>query len=125
MLSSQRLRRAIYLMCAGGFLFFLMGNIAGAAIFLTADLVLLGLLFASREDKITLQVRNLYDDNIQVNEYLEKMRTDAPFAQAVDYVFNLSTNDLLKFARLIVELRYNSDQKFLAMLATIFRKEQG
>lgn len=125
MLSSQRLRRAIYLMCAGGFLFFLMGNIAGAAIFLTADLVLLGLLFASREDNITLQVRNLYDDNVQVNEYLEKMKTDKPFAQAVDYVFNLSTNDLLKFARLIVELRYNSDQKFLAMLASIFRKEQG
>lgn len=104
-------------------MFFLMDNIAAAAIFLTADLVLLGLLFASREDNITLQVRNLYDDNVQVNEYLEKMKTDRPFAQAVEYVFNLSTNDLLKFARLIVELRYNSDQKFLAMLASIFRKE--
>ncbi len=125
MLSAKKLRSAILAMCVSGFIFFLLGNTPAAAIFLTADLVLLGLLFSSREDNITLNVRNLHDENVQVNEYLEKMKTDAPLRQAVDYVYNLSTNDLLKFARLIVELRYNSDQKFLSMLASIFRKEQG
>ena len=124
MLSSQRLRRAILLMCATGFMFFLLGNIQAASLILTADLVLLGLLYASREDNITLKVTNLFDENVQVNEFLDKMKTDPAFAQAVHYVFNLSSNDLLKFARLIVEMRYEADQKVLALFAKIFRKEQ-
>lgn len=123
MLSNQKLRRAITLMCVGG-IFASFINPMVAAVFLIADLVLLGLLFANREDSITLRVANLFDDNVQINEYTAKMRTDKQFAQAVAYVYNLSPGDLLKFGRLISELRYEADQKVLKRFADIFRKEQ-
>jgi hypothetical protein len=111
-------------MAGAGIAAFVWGNVQVAAVFMIADLVLMGLLFANTEDKINLQVHNLFDDNVQVNEYMEKMKTDSAFAQAVSYVYHLSPTDHLKFGRLISELRYEADQKVLAQFARIFRKEQ-
>lgn len=123
MLSKQKLRNAIYAMCALGTFMAVIGMPQVGIPFLIADIVLLGLYTATREDNITLKVKNLFESNLQVNEWIEKMKTDAKFAAAVEYVYSLSPGDLLTFGRLISELRYEADQTVLAQFADIFKKE--
>jgi hypothetical protein len=74
-LSSHKLRNTVSLMAGAGIAAFVWGNVQVAAVFMIADLVLMGLLFANTEDKINLQVHNLFDDNVQVNEYIAPSST--------------------------------------------------
>lgn len=96
----------------------------GAAAIFTAVLLFLGALrMCLKRPEITIQTKDLFESNFDVNEFKALMKEDAKFASAVEYVYALDSESLLKFARLITELRDRSNQNFLKEFSRLFRKE--
>lgn len=79
----------------------------------TAGLVLLGIAFSMREPKALKQIQGLTRTFISSTEFQTRYATDPDFQHAVDFYFNLAPNEFLRFTRMIVDMRYETDQDAL------------
>lgn len=75
------------------------------------------------EDKLPLKIQGLFEDNYSYNEFKERMAEDPEFAQALRYIYSLSSKDYMAFCRLVVEARYHHDQSVLRIQSNQFNKE--
>lgn len=93
---------------------------AGGVMFLAA--LLLSIYMALRPTVIPVSPKKLFESNYAVNQFRELMATDPDLNQAVQYCFNLSSEDFLRFTRLVVEYRDEANQKGLKDVVELFRR---
>lgn len=92
-----------------------------STIFIAIALFLLVLSWCIKPYKLELKVKDLFDDNQTTNALKKRYREDAEFNSALTYVHGLSKSDFLAFCRISVEVRLQTDQEGLSMVAKWFK----
>lgn len=82
-------------------------------IFMMVAMLLTALYCSLRPTIIPKNVRNIFQDQFSAMEVDERIKGDAEFSQALQYVYNLGSKDFIRFMRLTVELRDQANQRGL------------
>ncbi len=112
----------------------IIGILASAVMFLTVDQtlaagmlfglagILLALYLSLRTTVLPIKTKALFEERWSTEEFKTLMAKDPEFKAAVQYCFNLSSEDFLRFSRLLVEYRDEYNQKALKDVSDFFRR---
>lgn len=92
-----------------------------ASMFIAIGLFLLVMSWCIKPYKLELKIKDLFNDNEATNALKRRYREDAEFNSALTYVHGLSKSDFLAFCRISVEVRLQTDQEGLSMVAKWFK----
>lgn len=124
MLDRQKLRDQIVALLVIGAICGAMGQAWPAAAAFTTAMLATSLFMSLRATVLPRVTKDLFANNVSVNEFKDLYNSDADFQQAVSYVYRLSTDDFLRFTRLMVELRDQANQGALKEVGDFFRRSK-
>lgn len=122
MFDRQKLRDQIAILLVIAVICGAAGKLAATAAVMIAAMLATCLYFSMRSTVLPRVTKDLFANNVSVNEFKDLYKNDADFQQAVSYVYRLSTDDFLRFTRLLVELRDQANQGVLKEASDFFRR---
>lgn len=122
MFDRQKLRDQIAILLVIAVICGAAGKLAATAAAMIAAMLATCLYFSMRSTVLPRVTKDLFANNVSVNEFKDLYKNDADFQQAVSYVYRLSTDDFLRFTRLLVELRDQANQGALKEVSDFFRR---
>lgn len=122
MLDRLKLRDNIIGMSLSAVMFLAMGQKVAAGYLIGLAGILLALYLSLRATVLPIKTKALFEERWSTTEFKELLEKNPEFKVAVQYCFNLSSEDFLRFCRLLVEYRDESNQKALKDVSDFFRR---
>lgn len=95
---------------------------AGALFFLAS--LLLALYWSLRPTVLPIKTKGLFEARTSTVEFKELLEKEPELKQAVQYCFSLSSDDFLRFTRMVVEYRDEANQNSLKDVSDFFRRSK-